>query len=112
MLIFTGRHFSQVVSRGNATGNGPRPKLSQNPTDAERFAASSRFYASSGTYTLDGSNLTRRISVSENPNNIDTTTTSEVRFEGEDVVWITFHPNSGGRPRSDINVVQKLVRAG
>ena len=110
-LIFTERHFSQVVSRGIATGNGPRPKRSENPTDAERLASVTRFYAGSGTYTLDGSALTRRMSIAMNPNNIDATTMSEVRFEGDDTVWHTFHPNVNGRPLSDITVVQKMVRA-
>lgn|GEM_PF-6352001 len=68
-VIYTDTHFIEAVSRGVADDDGPRPKLSVNPTDSERYAALRRFYANGGTYTLESSTLVRQIQIAENPNN-------------------------------------------
>ena len=90
--------------KGLVTGN-ERPQLGENATDAERLAAFTPFIANGGTYTLDGSTLTLQLSVAKNPNAMNATRTSEVRFEGDDTVWFTFHPPG-------ITVTQKLARVG
>ena len=87
LMIFTATHYSQVYVTGNE-----RPQLGENATDAERLAAFTPFIANGGTYTLDGSTLTLQLSVAKNPNAMNATRTSEVRFEGDDTVWFTFHP--------------------
>ena len=100
-MIFTSTHYSWVSARGNPL----RPKLSENATDAERLAAFTPFIANAGTYTLNGSTLTKRVVVAKIPNNHNMTETSEVRFESDEVLWVTY------QSLSNIDVTEKWVRA-
>ena len=102
LMIFTATHYSTM----NVRGSGPRPQLAENATDAERGAAFTPFTANGGTYTLSGTTLTLRRSIAKSPNRMNTTSTAEVRFEGDDTVWLTLRVANG-----TINVIQKWVRA-
>ena len=99
LAVFTERHFSLMREEGT----GPRPPLAGIVTDADRFAASSRFTANGGTYTVDRSTFTRHNSIAKHPNGMNLVRTIAIRFEGDDTIWFTYQPPG-------LNVTEKWVR--
>lgn len=99
LYIFTERHYSvqRVITA--------RPALPEKPSDAELLAAFGPFTANSGTYEVRGGRLTTTAMVAKNPNAMaGQSSTSELHFEGNEVVHVT-SPNPGGG-----TTVTKLMR--
>ena len=67
LVIFTGKHYSQILD----TAGKPRPttpfKVAQKPTSEEMAAHWGPVTANAGTYELSGTTLTTRVTVAKNP---------------------------------------------
>ena len=90
LAIFTRGHYATM----GVVGRAPRPRLSESRSESELAAAYRSLRAAAGTYTLQGSTLTRRGVVSKNPNRMDVVTTRDVRLEG-DMLWLTSNNPDG-----------------
>ncbi len=64
ILLFTAGHYASVSVRGQE----PRATFPEEPTDEQRLAAWSRFYASAGTYEVEGNEINTKVIVTRNPN--------------------------------------------
>ncbi len=64
ILLFTAGHYAGVAVRGTE----PRELLPEEPTDEQRLAAWSRFFASGGTYEVSGNEIHTKVIVARNPN--------------------------------------------
>ena len=98
LLIFTGKHYSQVVD----TAIKPRPaspfKVPAKPTAEEMQAQWGPFQAQAGTYELSGTTLTRRAIVAKNPANQTgkAVIRSTIKVDGNNL-WITTTENATGK---------------
>lgn len=97
LLIFTGRHFSQVLD----TAGKPRPttpfKVAGKPTAEEMQSQWGPFGATAGTYEVSGTTLTMRPMVSKNPAiQGKGFTRSTIRLDGKTLV-ITGVENQAGK---------------
>ena len=84
LMIFADGHYSRAFVRASE----PRRPTDQSATPEEILAAWGPFIANSGTYTVDGSTLTFQVVVAKVPAAMRTSTTVEVRFEG-DSLWLS-----------------------
>jgi hypothetical protein len=90
LYLFTDRHYS--IMRVTE----PRKAFPEQPTAQDKVAAFDPFIANSGTYEVKGSQLVTKPAVAKNPNVMTGPGgTSELRFEGANVVVIT-GPGQGG----------------
>ncbi len=64
ILIFTAGHYAAVGVRGTE----PRETFPEEPTDEQRLAAWSRFFAFAGTYEVSGNEIHMKVIVERNPN--------------------------------------------
>ncbi len=64
ILLFTAGHYAAVAVRGTE----PREPLPEEPTDEQRLAAWSRFFASAGTYEVRGNEIHTKVIVARDPN--------------------------------------------
>jgi hypothetical protein len=66
LYVFSARHYSYFYAPGPA----PRPRFADGnrPTDAERAATFTTFFAGAGMYTFDGRTLRLRTDLRKNPN--------------------------------------------
>jgi hypothetical protein len=110
LLIFTGKHYSQM----NDTAIKPRPttafKVAGKPTAEEMQAQWGPFNASSGTYELTGTTLVRHAIVAKNPAFQGSKTAvlrSTIKLDGTNL-WLTTTETAAGKV-SDPNTV-KYVR--
>ncbi len=62
ILIFTAGHYAAVSVRQ------PRETFPEEPTDEQRLAAWSRFFANAGTYEVSGNEIHTKVIVARNPN--------------------------------------------
>ncbi len=62
ILIFTAGHYAAVSVRQ------PRETFPEEPTDEQRLAAWSRFFANAGTYEVRGNEIHMKVIVHKNPN--------------------------------------------
>ncbi len=85
LMIFT-RTYSSFMW---ISATGPRPQLRDGATTVERLAAFTAFFGNGGTYNLDGSTLAFRVAIAQIPNSMNTSSSIEVRFEGDDTIWLT-----------------------
>jgi hypothetical protein len=98
LLIFTGKHYSNV---GDLAAK-PRPtapfKVAGKPTADEMQSLWGPFAANSGTYELTGTTLTRRPMVAKNPANQTGKyfTRSTIKLDGNNL-WITGIETSAGK---------------
>jgi hypothetical protein len=98
LLIFTGKHYSQV----NDTATKPRPatpfKVPAKPTAEEMQAQWGPFNAQAGTYELSGTTLTRRPMVAKNPANQSGKNFSRatIKIDGNNL-WITITDTQTGK---------------
>lgn len=89
LLIFAGKHYSQVLD----TAGKPRPtapmKDPQNPTQEEMQSRWGPFQANAGTYEVSGTTLTMRAIVAKNPSlqgkNVSRYT---IKLDGQNL-WMT-----------------------
>ena len=80
LYIFLERHYSTLI----VPGSEPRELFSDDPPDAARLAAFSRFIANSGTYEVSGTTLTVRPLVAKQPEAMsDNSFTYTYRVEGD-----------------------------
>ena len=92
LFLFTGRHYSIVTV--NSTAPRQEVAAAANPaqlTDAEklaRYEAWRPFTANSGTYEVSGTALTTRPLVAKNPNAMGTSTTWELKIEGNTLTLV------------------------
>ncbi len=100
LMIFADGYYSRVYVRANDT----RQAVTETSTNAERVATWDPFVSNSGTYTFNGSTLTRRIMVAKQPSVIGTTTTLEARIDGNTLVLT-------GNSEGDTATTQRWVRA-
>ncbi len=100
LMIFADGYYSRVYVRAN----DPRQAVTETSTNAERVATWDPFVSNSGTYTFNGSTLTRRIMVAKQPSVIGTTTTLEARIDGNTLVLT-------GNSEGDTATTQRWVRA-
>jgi tetratricopeptide (TPR) repeat protein len=83
LLIFTKTHYSMILV------TMPRPELpQQNPTDEQKVAAWTPFYAAAGTYEVKGDTFTIKTSAAKNPSEMvpDGWLTSEFKIEGNTLI--------------------------
>lgn len=99
LLIFTGKHYSQI----NDTAIKPRPttpfKVSAKPTAEEMQAQWGPIMAQGGTYELSGTTLTRHAIVAKNPalqGNKNAVIRSTIKLDGNNL-WITTFENATGK---------------
>ena len=64
ILLFTAGHYAAVSVRGTE----PRETFPEEPTDEQRLAAWSRFFANAGTYEVRGNDMHTKVIVERNPN--------------------------------------------
>jgi hypothetical protein len=64
ILLFTAGHYASV----RVSGTEPRETLPEEPTDEQRLAAWSRFFANAGTYEVHGNEIHTKVIVHKNPN--------------------------------------------
>ena len=64
ILLFTAGHYASVADRGTE----PRETFPEEPTDGQRLAAWGRFFASAGTYEVNGNEIHTKVIVARNPN--------------------------------------------
>jgi hypothetical protein len=64
ILLFTAGHYAAV----RVSGTEPRETFPEEPTDEQRLAAWSRFFANAGTYELHGNEIHMKVIVHKNPN--------------------------------------------
>ncbi len=64
ILLFTAGHYASVAVRGTE----PRETFPEEPTDEQRLAAWSRFFANAGTYEVTGNEIHTKVIVARNPN--------------------------------------------
>ncbi len=64
ILIFTAGHYASVAVRSTE----PRETFPEEPTDEQRLAAWSRFFANAGTYEVTGNEIHTKVIVARNPN--------------------------------------------
>ncbi len=64
ILIFTARHYAALDVRGAE----PREPFPEEPTDEQRLAAWSRFFANAGTYEVRGNEIHTKVIVARSPN--------------------------------------------
>ena len=64
ILLFTAGHYAAVSVRGTE----PRETFPEEPTDEQRLAAWSRFFANAGTYEVSGNEIHTKVIVARNPN--------------------------------------------
>ncbi len=64
ILLFTAGHYASVAVRGTE----PRETFPEEPTDEQRLAAWGRFFASAGTYEVNGNEIHTKVIVARNPN--------------------------------------------
>ena len=64
ILFFTAGHYASVSVRGTE----PREMFPEEPTDEQRLAAWSRFFANAGTYEVRGNEIHTKVVVARNPN--------------------------------------------
>ncbi len=64
ILLFTAGHYAAVSVRGSE----PRETFPEEPTDEQRLAAWSRFFANAGTYEVHGNEIQMKVIVHRNPN--------------------------------------------
>jgi len=64
ILLFTAGHYAAVSVRGTE----PRETFPEEPTDEQRLAAWSRFFANAGTYEVHGNEIHTKVIVARNPN--------------------------------------------
>jgi len=64
ILILTAGHYASVAVRRTE----PRETLPEEPTDEQRLAAWSQFFASAGTYEVSGNEMHTKVIVARNPN--------------------------------------------
>ncbi len=64
ILLFTAGHYASLTVRGIE----PRETFPEEPTDEQRLAAWSRFFASAGTYEVRGNEIHTKVIVARNPN--------------------------------------------
>ncbi len=100
LMIFADGYYSRVYVRANDT----RQPVTETSTNAERVATWDPFVSNSGTYTFNGSALTRRIVVAKQPSVIGTPTTLEARIDGNTLVLT-------GNSEGDTATTQRWVRA-
>jgi hypothetical protein len=108
LLIFTGKHYSQLID----TAGKPRPttpfKVPEKPTLEEVMAHWGPFTAGAGTYELSGTTLTTRQAVAKNPaiqgKGFARWT---VKFDGQNL-WTTQIENQNGKVANPTTV--KYVR--
>ena len=97
LLIFTGKHYSQVLD----TAGKPRPtgafKVPTKPTAEEMQAQWGPFAANAGTYEFSGTTLTLRQIVAKNPaNQAKGFIRYTVKHDGSNL-WMTQVENSAGK---------------
>ena len=64
ILLFTAGHYAAVSVRGSE----PRETFPEEPTDEQRLAAWSRFFANAGTYEVRGNEIHTKVIVARSPN--------------------------------------------
>jgi hypothetical protein len=97
LLIFSSRHYSQVID----TAGKPRPtvpfKVPLKPTAEEMQAQWGPFAANAGTYELSGTTLTTRVIVGKNPATQGKGFTRyTIKLDGQNL-WTTQIENQGGK---------------
>jgi hypothetical protein len=97
LVIFAGKHYSQVVD----TAAKPRPttpfKVQQKPTPEEMQTHWGPFAAFAGTYELAGTTLTTRVTVGKNPvTQGKGFLRSTIKLDGQNL-WITGLENINGK---------------
>lgn len=88
LFVFTSTHYSIMY----ATGDGPRARYpGESPTDEERLAAYDTFIANTGSYHVDGDQLTFRAFVAKDPNYMaewpEDATTVTIHLDGDTLQW-------------------------
>ncbi len=64
ILLFTAGHYAALTVRGIE----PRETFPEEPTDEQRLAAWSRFFANAGTYEVHGNEIHTKVIVARDPN--------------------------------------------
>ena len=64
ILLFTAGHYAALTVRGTE----PRETFPEEPTDEQRLAAWSRFFANAGTYEVTGNEIHTKVIVARDPN--------------------------------------------
>lgn len=90
LLIFTKNHYSMMFSRGKeARQTYPQDRWM---TDAETVAAYNSITANSGTYSIDGDQVTISAFVANDPNYMtawpNNSGSITLRIEGDQLMWI------------------------
>ena len=98
LLIFTGKHYSEVADTATTPRSTTAFKVAGQPTAEEMQARWGPFAAGAGTYELTGTTLTRRPIVAKNPANQTGQyfTRSMIKLDGNNL-WITGIENSAGK---------------
>lgn len=97
LVIFAGKHFSQVLD----TAAKPRPttpfKVQQKPTPEEMQTHWGPFAANAGTYELAGTTLTSRVIVGKNPvGQGKAFLRATIKLDGQNL-WITGLEDTDGK---------------
>ena len=95
ILILTAGHYASVTVRGTE----PRETLPEEPTDEQRLAAWSPFFASAGTYEVSGSKLTLHVMLARVPSGVGSSPELEYRIEGDQLIT-TATSNAGVTTRT------------
>ena len=82
ILLFTAGHYAALTVRGG----GPRETFPEEPTDGQRLAAWSRFFASGGTYEVSGNEIHTKVIVARNPTAEQAEGSSTFELDGDTMV--------------------------
>lgn len=95
LTLFTERHYAAF----RIGGEGPREMFPDEPTDAQRLEAFTRFISSAGTYTVSGDELSTTVMMHRNPNVMaeGESGTSTIEIDGDAMVRTFTNPENGAQ---------------
>ena len=82
ILLFTAGHYAALTVRGSE----PRETFPEEPTDEQRLAAWSRFFANAGTYEVTGNEIHTKVIVARDPNAEQVENSSTFEVDGDTMV--------------------------
>ena len=96
--LFTEGHWASFRI-GGGDGAGPREMLPEEPTDEQRLEAFRRYFATAGTYSVSGNELSTTLMMHRNPNTMaeGATRTGTVEIDGDTMVRTFINAETGAR---------------
>ena len=82
ILLFTAGHYAALTVRGRE----PRETFPEEPTDEQRLAAWSRFFANAGTYEVTGNEIHTKVIVARDPTAEQVERSSTFEVDGDTMV--------------------------